>query len=71
MIGCRFVSIWFENVALAAATMNMLISGNSRLLDSSVVPCSIASLTASRWTVRLAAPGVCHSLVAVACVALV
>ena len=67
-VGFHFANGDSENFALAAAMMSMLIIGFAKLLIDGAFVCSAASCVVSRWTVRLAAPGVCQRLVVVVCV---
>lgn len=73
-VGFHFDNSDGENFALAAAMMSILITGcagtNGKSLIDSMFVCSAASCVVSRWTVRLAAPGVCQLLVVVVCVIL-
>ena len=69
-VGFHFDNSDSENFALAAAMMSILIIGCAKLLIDGVFVCSAASCVVSRWTVRLAALGVCQSVVVVACVIL-
>ena len=69
-VGFHFSNSDSENFAVAAAMMSILIIGCAKLLIDGVFVCSAASCVVSRWTVRLAAPGVCQLLVVVVCVIL-
>ena len=69
-VGFHFANSESENFALAAAMMSTLITGCAKLLIDGVFICFVASCVVSRWTVRLAAPGVCQLLVVVVCVIL-
>ena len=69
-VGFHLVDHGSEDSALAAAMMSRLITGCAKLLIDGVFSCFVASCVVSRWTVRLAAPGVCQLLVVVVCVIL-
>ena len=74
-VAFQSTSVDDESLALASATISMLIAGCSfhlyacvDLVLGSVSEFCAASCGASRWTVRLSAPGVCQLLVGIACV---
>ena len=69
-VGFHFANSDSENFSLAAAMMSILIIGCAKLLIDGAFVCSAASCVVSRWTVRLAAPGMCQLLIVVVCVIL-